>query len=700
MMKKLFLTILFCFITSIAFAASKTFIAGGVDSNWSTAGNWSPVASVPAAGDDVILDSSSPNCVIDVATNALKSFDMNGYTATLSGTANLIVRSAANTTTLCRLKYGGGFTWSGTLALRPNATNGVITFTSDSANGVVLDSITQTVAGGTVNQGDAVVITNVLTITTGTWNTNGYTITCDAISSSSATNVRAINCTNSTINITGSGVGLTFAASDTLTFTGTGSTWNFTYVGATASSVNIAGTSGDGVTLPTVVVTGGGSGAWTFNCGGSTFGSFTITNAPTTIKFTAGKTLTISGNFSASGSSGNLITLSSSTAGTTSTVNIGGTITAAYWSIRDITNSGASAPFQLDNNSKGGTTDANVIGFWSKKTISDAGGNWGTASTWTEGVLPTSLDEVVATGTSGNLSVNTSNIYLQGFDLTNYVGTLSNSLDIYVYPVNSGTWTCKFAGTNSWTGSLQILPYVGTVNLTSGGKLSSANNINCRIGTISLQDNLTVTDILIFSGVFTTNNNIITASTMGSGASTSARTLNLGSSTITCSGLGNAWNFDSTDLTINASSSTIIISNATATSKTFKGGGETYGTVTFSGDNITIADSNTYNTFNVNNAGLANGLILTAGSTQTITNFTTNGYALNLAILKSSAASLATLTTGSAQISEDYMNLTWVQPTQADTWYAGANSTDGGNNGNWIFTAPPSPGVRRIMMIQ
>ena len=27
------------------------------------------------------------------------------------------------------------------------------------------------------------------------------------------------------------------------------------------------------------------------------------------------------------------------------------------------------------------------------------------------------------------------------------------------------------------------------------------------------------------------------------------------------------------------------------------------------------------------------------------------------------------------------------------TWYAGANSTDGGNNTGWLFTIPPIPGT-------
>ena len=39
------------------------------------------------------------------------------------------------------------------------------------------------------------------------------------------------------------------------------------------------------------------------------------------------------------------------------------------------------------------------------RTISNSGGNYNSTSTWVEGIIPTAADDVVATGTSGNLSV-------------------------------------------------------------------------------------------------------------------------------------------------------------------------------------------------------------------------------------------------------------------------------------------------------
>jgi len=67
------------------------------------------------------------------------------------------------------------------------------------------------------------------------------------------------------------------------------------------------------------------------------------------------------------------------------------------------------------------------------RTIANAGGNWNTAATWVEAAVPTAADEVVATATSGNLTVDTAAV-CRSINLTNYVGTLTinntNSLAI------------------------------------------------------------------------------------------------------------------------------------------------------------------------------------------------------------------------------------------------------------------------------
>jgi hypothetical protein len=78
----------------------------------------------------------------------------------------------------------------------------------------------------------------------------------------------------------------------------------------------------------------GGAGALTIS-GSNTFDNITNTTQPVTITFTAGTTQTVS-SFTASGTSGNLVTLQSSSAGSRFTLSdSSGANTVSYCSIKD-----------------------------------------------------------------------------------------------------------------------------------------------------------------------------------------------------------------------------------------------------------------------------------------------------------------------------------------------------------------------------
>ena len=70
-----------------------------------------------------------------------------------------------------------------------------------------------------------------------------------------------------------------------------------------------------------------------------------------------------------------------------------------------------------------------------------------------------------------------------------------------------------------------------------------------------------------------------------------------------------------------------------------------------------------------------------------------SGTAGNLITLSnSSGTTVANLTTSSSQISNDYLNIAYINVTPANVWYAGAHSNNtGGSDTNWIFKAPPIP---------
>lgn len=171
------------------------------------------------------------------------------------------------------------------------------------------------------------------------------------------------------------------------------------------------------------------------------------------------------------------------------------------------------------------------------RTISDLGGNFTANSAWVEGVAPAAQDDIVATGTSGNLVIDAGagSIQIRSFDLTNYVGTLSGTGTILVRPTSAGTWNCKFAGTISWTGNLSINPNGATtiVDLYSNGKTISAL-LKLDTGVLNLRDNLTLSGLLTLTqGGFNTNDFDITCSGFSSNAA-NTRTANFGTSVITC----------------------------------------------------------------------------------------------------------------------------------------------------------------------
>lgn len=337
--------------------------------------------------------------------------------------------------------------------------------------------------------------------------------------------------------------------------------------------------------------------------------------------------------------------------------------------------------------------------FGATRTISVLGGNWDSTTAWTELAVPVDGDDVVATALSGNLVVNVNTANLNSFDLTNYVGILSGGSLITVAPA-SGTVVCKFAGTITWLGNYFMCnPTSGAIINFTYGTFPTTSTIFLIFGgsgTVNQQDNIVNSSsgsFLETGDIWNTNNHDITIPYI---QNDSTAVVNLGSSVITLTGLG--WNTID-GVTLNSGTSTIIINDTSATAKSFIGGGLTYNTVTFSGDNITITRNNTFNTLNVNTAGLATGLIFTNGTTQTVTNFTTNGYASNLAKISSDSAGVPfTLTTSSAQISVDYMSIKDSTATEADTWYAGANSTSVSGNSGWIFTAPPAPANKNIIL--
>ncbi len=332
-------------------------------------------------------------------------------------------------------------------------------------------------------------------------------------------------------------------------------------------------------------------------------------------------------------------------------------------------------------------------------------GNWSDVNEWANssggtggtGRVPLPQDDVIFDNNSfsGNNSVS--------LDMPR----LGKNIDASAYNEGNTPILANNITSNTIYGSLtlnsSITSFSSSPNLTFEGRgaytLTSAGK-SFGSGTVSISmvsGSLTLQDAYVGSFSLTLNNgnldandfNVTAASVSITGTGT--RTLDMGTGTWTVTTTGTIWNASTaTNLTLNEETSTIVVSNTSSASKTWAGGFQTYYNLSITGRNIQINQSNTFNTLSLDNGGVLDGVILASGTTQTVTNFTTNASAGNVAILSGVAGGGAeSLSVASGTICVDYLTITNVTATGGASWYAGANSTDNGGNSGWTFSACP-----------
>lgn len=321
-------------------------------------------------------------------------------------------------------------------------------------------------------------------------------------------------------------------------------------------------------------------------------------------------------------------------------------------------------------------------------------------------VLPGALSE--ANSISYNFTAGT-------YTLT-FLGTANHTARNVDFTGFAGTWAAISAGTiygdlklstgmtlTASSSTMTMGATSGTKTITSNGKtMDFPLTINGAGGTFQLADNLTLGSTRTFThtnGTLDLNGKTLT---VGTRYTTAAGTKNLtfNGGTVVCPNANTtSWNNAApTNFTTTAGTGTGKISMTAATAKTFVGGGSTYN-CTLSNDGagaLTISGSNTFTT-------LANGVqpttfTFTSGTTQTLTNWSISGTSGNLVTIGATTTSAATVSKSSGTVSADYLSISYSTATGGASWYAGANSTNGGNNTGWIFTAPPVSGNGRFLI--
>jgi hypothetical protein len=305
------------------------------------------------------------------------------------------------------------------------------------------------------------------------------------------------------------------------------------------------------------------------------------------------------------------------------------------------------------------------------------------------------------TGGTYNLSfLNVSLHSARNVDFTGYAGTLQATSQVNVY----GNLTLSTGmSLTATTSNLKFSATSGTKTITSNGKtMDFPITFDGAGGTFQLQDAMTLGStrtVTFTNGTVDLNGFTLTGGIARTLSGTKNITFNGG--TLLLSGSGaSAWNASSTNFTTTAGTGTGAISMTSASAKTFNGGGATYNCNLNQGGagDLTITGSNTFN--DITNSVQPATILFTAGTTQTVSDFTLSGTAGNLIIIDSTTASQFTLSKASGTVSVSFVDIADSNATGGATWnaFTSNGNVDGGNNTGWIFSGgAPSTGNMFMM---
>ena len=395
---------------------------------------------------------------------------------------------------------------------------------------------------------------------------------------------------------------------------------------------------------------------------------------------------TVSGN-----SATNRVLIRTTTLGTARTItNTTGTFANADF--RDITFSTVADYSAITGGSGdcGGNTNATFTTSADQHWISASGGNWSDVTKWTSRV-PLPQDNVYFDNAFSASQTVTADMPRLGksIDWTGASGSPTFSLTSSNGVTNYGSFILISAMTFTQSTALYFEGR-GSFTITSAGK-SFGNNttINGVGGTYTLSDAFTSTSDLrvgtnctFNTGGFSISVTQFTTNITG----VTSPTLNLGSSTISLTSTGTV--FECILSTVNAGTSTIFLTNTSASSKTFSGQGKTFYNLKISGSGagaVILTGANTFNRIYTDGGG-TKSITLPGSTTTTLLSGAGLNNGTNVITFTANSGS-ATVSKANGILEWDYVNLTNIPSTGGATFYAGANSTDGGGNTGWSFTA-------------
>lgn len=337
--------------------ANRYWVGGSADwdatagSKWALTSGGTGGQAVPTASDDVFFDGSSGAVTVTLAADSLcKNITFTGFTGTFAGASQLTISGS--------MVLGAGMTWTHTgLKIFNSASSVTIT-----SNGKHLDGNVrfESTSIGTFTLQDDFYITGssgIFLMLKGTFNANNHNVTANLYNLAAD----VINMGSGTWEVLNNGTQAVWSDATTGTLTINASTSTLKLYAAQAGQSPQF--SGNGQTYHTILITGTNTGEWSFS-GNIICADFQLDNAPNTIGFITGSTLTCT-TFTVNGTSSGLVTLKDSSlaaAGTWTLSIASGTITKDYLSLKNsIATGGATFYAGIHSVNVSGNTGWNFI---------------------------------------------------------------------------------------------------------------------------------------------------------------------------------------------------------------------------------------------------------------------------------------------------------------------------------------------------
>ena len=680
---------------NITFSTPKTVywvtLAGG---NWS-GNNWAAssggaanTGNFPLAQDTATIENTGLNTSATVTVDtamASGSLQMSGITMSTRTNAMTLA-----TGTVSPLIYGSWTNGSGTTLTGTGTFTfvGRTTQTITSAGKTFTQVFVVDTYGGSVElNGDLNIGANTLTVTNGTFDTKSFNVIAGAISSTNP-NVRTITLGASTVTLSGSSP-VVFTQSINLTFNAGTSQINCS---SSAAALTPGGMTFYNVSLTSNAIS---TASILSPIGGSTFNNITITppfgTGVSVILFNDVANDKINGTLTVAGASPvRRIFVRSDNLGVAATLTVG-TLSATDCDFRDITIAGTAAG---SSPTRAGDCGGNSgITFPAAKTVywNLAGAqNW-SATAWAPGSggspdinnFPLAQDTAVfdeaAGSVTGTITINAAwNIGTFDASLRTSAMTLTTSTNTpFVY----GDWKFGTGVTSSSTAGTITFAKRGTQTITSNGiTFGCPVTIDSVTGVVQLADALSLDStrtLTLTSGTFDAVSYNVTTGLFSAVLATSGSRLKMGSGTWTLSGTGSVWTGISSDVTFYKGTADIVLSNTSASARTFTGGGLSYNKLTIGGatgiSTLTISGNNQFTEL-ASTKTVAHTIAL-GTTTQTFGKWTVTGTVGNVVTLTGTGT--AHVLAGACTSGIDYLAMGSIgfAATSPGEFYAGANST-------------------------